>query len=484
MNRRRFALVLAVLSLSTAALRVAAQTPEAFVVRDAKLAITLDYASRSLTGSMTLELENWTQAPASRVSLLLNRLMDATGVRDSAGLSMRFTQDVVRFQDDPMRQVTQVMVDLGRAVEPGARVSVRIDYGGNLVGYTEVGWLYVKDQIDTSFTIIRSDALAFPEVGGVNEAANRRRPSPDFTYEASARVPTRILVATGGSPTRTTNPDGTTTWLYRSQGASPFLNIAIAPFDTLVERGVRVFCLRRDTLGARRLMKATQTALTRLTGWFGPLHAAPSITITEIPDGWGSQASVVGGIIQTESAFKDAGHLGELYHELSHLWNARDLDSPSPRWNEGLAMFLESLLRENVDHWQKRAGDEQRTLERVKKFASTDSDAARVPFIEYGSANMTDRSYAVGHLMFATLYELVGAGEFNQVVGGYYQRFAAGGTTRDFIDFATRTSSRDLKPFFDDWLLTTRWTVLVAKVRTPAELVGHYRLRAAIQRGA
>lgn len=470
-------LVFAVLLGQASAQPVVAQTaqPEAFVLRHAALTIAVDYSAQSLQGSMTLDLENWTKSPATRVSLLLNRLMEASTVRDSAGGPARFTQDVVRFQDDPMRQVTQVIVDFAHPVAPGARTRIRVDYAGNLVGYSEIGWLYVKDRIDTAFTIIRTDALAFPDIGGVNDAANRRRPRPEFTYEAAVRVPQRYLVATGGVAARVANKDGTTTWTYTSQGASPFLNIAIAPFDTLVENGVRIFYFPSDSTGARRVMKATQSALALLGQWFGPLHSAPSLTVTEIPDGWGSQASLVGGIIQTAAAFRDAGRLGELYHELSHLWNARDLDNPSPRWNEGLATFLQYLLREQVDGWMKRGDASQFFFDRVKKFVATDSAARRVPVIEYGTANMTDWSYSVGAVMLATLYDVVGQAQFNAIVGGYYQRFASGGTTRDFIAFAKRTSTRDLSRFFDDWVLTTRWTAVVADARTPSELTDRYR---------
>lgn len=448
--------------------------PEAFVVLHTKLAITLDYPSQALAGSITLDLKNWTKSPASHVSLLLNRLMQATRVSDASGAELHFTQDVVRFQDEPMRQVTQTIVDLGRAIEPGARASIRVEYGGNLVGYTEIGWLYVKDRIDTAFSIIRADALAFPEIGGLNDAANRTRPMPAFAYEASVRVPARYLVATGGNLARVPHADGSTTWTYTSEGASPFLNIAVAPFDTLVENGVRIFHFPGDSVGARRLMRSTQSALALLTQWFGALHAKRTLTVTEIPDGWGSQADLVGGIIQTASAFRDAGSLGELYHELSHLWNVSDVDNPSPRWNEGLAMFLQYRLRESIDHRPSRDAV-QFFLDRVKKFAATDTAARQVPFIQYGSVKMTDWSYSLGAVMCATLYELVGPEEFDRIIGGYYQRFVSGGSTRDFISFAERTSTHDLTRFFDEWMLTTRWTARVANAGTVAELAAQYR---------
>ena len=449
--------------------------PEAFVGRHVTLDLSVDYTAPMLSGAMTYELQNWTDHPASQVSFILGRLMEVSRVQDAAGGAVPFTQDVVRFSDDPMRQVTQVLVRLAAPVAPGGRTAVRIEYAGALVGYTEVGWLYVKDHIDTAFTIIRSDALAFPIVGGISSAANRKVPQSEFTYDATVRVPSRYLVATGGAMTRTPHGDGTTTWRYTSAAPSPFLNIAIAPFDTIVDGGVRVFYFPADGAGARRLMASTQVALRTLTEWFGPQRAALNLAITEIPDGWGSQASLIGGIIQTASAFRDPTRLGELYHELSHLWNARDTDNPSPRWNEGLAMFLEHLMRERLDGWTGRSDFYTREIAAVRGTVAQDTSLRRVPFIDYGNRDMTGRSYVVGDLMFATLYDLLGAAQFNHVVGGYYQQFTNGGTTRDFVSFARRTKSPDLSAFFNDWMFTPRWTEVLTTATSIDDLADHYR---------
>ena len=452
-----------------------APAPEAFVPRHVTLDVRVDYTGRTLTGSMTYDLENWTTRPAGEVSFLVNRLMEVSGVRGATGGALAYTQDVVRVSDDPIWQVTQVRVRLPSPVPPGGRATLRLDYGGYLVGYQEVGWLYVKDHVDTAFTIIRADALAFPIIGGLSNAANRKRPRPDFTYDAAVRVPSRYLVATGGAATRTPHEDGTTTWRYASGVPSPFLNIAIAPFDTIVDGGVRVFYFPADSAGARRLMTSAQTALRTLTQWLGPPRGGLTLTITEIPDGWGSQASLVGGIIQTASAFRDPTRLGELYHELSHLWNAPDTDNPSPRWNEGLAMLLQHLMRERLDGWTGRADFYERQIATVRASVAEDTSLGRVPFIDYGKRDMTGRSYVVGDLMFATLYDLLGEAQFDSVVGGYARQFINGGTTRDFVAFARRTASPDLSAFFADWMFTTRWTGLLATATSIRDLADHYR---------
>jgi hypothetical protein len=448
--------------------------PEAFVVRHARLELAVDFAATRLSGAMTLEMENWTPKPANSVSFVLNRLMEASQVRDGAGAALQYTQDVLRFRDSPKRQVTQIIVKLPKPIPPGARTTVRIDYAGYIAPYTEVGWLYVRDHIDTAFTIIRADAMAFPIVGGLSAAANGRTPFQDFTYDVSVRVPPKYIVATGGVASRTQHDDGTVTWHYVSMGASPFMDIAIAPFDTLVQRHVHVFYFPNDSVGARRLMARAQATLDTLTGWFGPLHSALNLTITEIPDGWGSSAHLVGGIIQTAAAFQDPTRLNELYHELTHLWNPPDIDNPSPRWNEGLASFLEDLLLERMDGWGKRAKSDSSRIAAMKKAIAGDSTLRRVPFINYGKQRMTDYAYSVGRLMFLTLHDLIGEEQFNQVVRVYSQQFAKGGTTQDLIRTANATTGRDLSSFFNDWMFTTNWTTRVLAASSITDLVAAY----------
>ena len=113
------------------------------------------------------------------------------------------------------------------------------------------------------------------------------------------RVPSSYVVATGGAYTKTVNGDGTTTWRYTSGKPAPFLNVSIAPFDSLSVGGARFFYFPADSVGGHWLANSAQVALRTLAEWFGPLHTQANLTITEIPDGWGSQSDLVGGIIQT-----------------------------------------------------------------------------------------------------------------------------------------------------------------------------------------
>jgi aminopeptidase N len=171
--------------------------------------------------------------------------------------------------------------------------------------------------------------------------------------------------------------------------------------------------------------------------------------------------------------------VNELYHEASHLWNVKLTDLPSPRWEEGLASFLERLLVDlyagdttlaEVD----RAADHVR--ERLRKRFADNPRLAEIPMTDFGREEMTDLSYSVGMLMFGVLYHLVGAEEFNAVVGGFFQRYhESGATTEQFVTHANEVTQTDLEPLFRDWLFTTDYRRFLDSGSTLAEIAQTYR---------
>jgi len=228
-----------------------------------------------------------------------------------------------------------------------------------------------------------------------------------------------------------------------------------------------------------QLVSSAQRALDRMAIWFGPMSGKLDLPIIEIPDGFGSQASLTSGIIQSAAAFRSRDAIGQLYHELSHLWNAPDLDVRSPRWNEGLASFLEDLLTEQLDGWKDRDARAHRYAAWFLQRFDRDSTNRRTPFIQYGEAAKTDWSYGVGYFMFSALYETVGPEGFNRALGGYYQKHGkTGGTTRQFSDFVIAQSPCDVKPLFDDWLYSAAWHERLINAKQLKDLAYPCTLRA------
>jgi hypothetical protein len=331
-----------------------------------------------------------------------------------------------------------------------------VRFAGRLVGYVETGSLYIRDRIDREFTILREDALAFPVVGVPSDAKNRSVPRIDFPFTASVTVPRDIVVAMGGHHVGTVPRDSVATWTYRSERGVPFLNIAIAPYRQLQRRGARIFYFAQDSLGARMVDSAIAAALDRFTTWFGPVGEELDLTVMEIPEGFGSQASLTAGIIETADAFRDRAQLPQLYHELSHLWNAPDRDERSPRWNEGLASFLQWRMAATLDGWAAWDARLQRLETTVRAQCARRGACDRVPFAAYGTQGLTDLSYPVGALMFYTLFRTLGADRFDRTYRDLFQAHRAGVLSRDLIVAFSEADPRAAR-IMQEWFTTTTW---------------------------
>jgi hypothetical protein len=456
-----------------------AAEPQAVVVSPLHydLALRVDYASETIHGTASIVVANQTARPVSAVSFLLYRLLQvdsATTDRGGAG-PLEFTQQVTAFSDFGKLQVNHVVVTLPEPLLPEAETVIRLVYGGHLLGYAETGMRYIQDHVDPEFTIIRDDTWAYPKPGYPSLSALRSMPDPSFTYDARITVPRDLVVANGGRLIARDEDGKSVTYRYASLVPSWRMDFAIARFREHAEGPVRIFYMEGDEDGALAVGRAARWALDSLGSWFGPLHGERSLTFIEIPDGWGSQADVT-TIIQTAAAFRDSTRHDEVYHEVSHLWNVPANDRPSPRWEEGLAGFLQSLLTQMATG---RPGVDTRTNQRIARLRDQlpeHPEWRQVPMLDYGSEFMTDLSYRVGAVMFDLMYRLSGSAAFNQIMGGYYEQFGAtGGTTDEFVRLASRISPADLTPLFQDWIYTTGWTERVEASDGVEDLVRHYQ---------
>jgi hypothetical protein len=439
-----------------------------------ELDLRVDFKEERISGSAQITLENTGASPVREASFLLYRLMTVTAVRGGGGEAIPFRQAIVAFEDEPKRHTNHVLVPLAPALQPGKSTIVKIEYDGYLAGYVETGSLYIKDRVDEAFTIIREDADAYPTVRVPSFASNRAAGLPAFEYLASISVPESHVVANGGTLVERTVRDGRATYVYRNIKPAWRMDFAIARFGTLDGPGLRVFHLPEDRAGAERVLKAAGASMALYKEWFGPLRDAPAFTVIEIPDGWGSQADVT-SILQAAAAFRDSARLHEVYHEISHLWNVSSLDLPFCRWNEGLASFLEDLTQERLDGTPLLDKRAERMAQWLLGRAGSEPRLKSVPMIDYGKEGMTNYSYSAGMLMFYALYRLVGQESFNAIVGGYYQKYqATGATTAQFVSHAQNAAGRDLAPFFNDWLYSTRWYGILASGLKVQDLADRY----------
>lgn len=440
-----------------------------------ELGVEVDYEAEMLRGTTRLVLENRSATPVRQASFLLYRLLRIGSVRNDQRSALPFTQRVVAFSDFGQLQVNQVVVTLPRPLAPGQRTVVRFTYSGYLLGYAETGMAYIKDHIDTAFTILRDDAWAFPLPGLPSIAALRSTPPWSYSYAARITVPQGLSVVNGGRLDGVdTLPNGLT---FRFSNLPPAdrMDFAIARYGQLSTGVLRIFFLPGDAEGAAGVAKAGTAALALLTRWFGPPGSTSVLTFIEIPDGWGSQSDGP-TIIQAAAAFRDPRRYREVYHELSHMWNVPSTDRPSPRWEEGLASFLEYLVAEKISGVAAVDAHANQVMERLRRDLPANASWRQIPLIDYGRKGSTDLSYRVGALFFDLLYRLEGEEAFNQILRTYGSDFAAkGGSTSDLVKVINQVSAASVTSLIDDWLYTAHWTDRIQASQDIQALVAQYR---------
>jgi hypothetical protein len=432
-------------------------SPTAWKLERFLLVVQVDVDSGFLAGTATLTLRNTGKAPIRDVPLLLNRLMRVRAVSLPNGRAIPHRQDIATFADVGQWQVNAIRAVFPRAIAPGDSTTLAIHYDGYLVGYTEVGMEYVRDRIGPEFSMLREDALAFPTVGVLSFESNRKAPRGPFAAEALVTVRSDQVVA-GGVLRESASPDSLRTWHLTYPGPTPFLNIAIAPYRLYAADNLRVYAFETDSLGGEQLFTAAQRALERLQAWFGPVETQQPVVVVEIPEGWGSQASLTGGIIQDAAAFRDRSAFRQLYHELSHLWNPRDLDTPSSRWNEGLAMYLQGRLARELDGWSGEGEAWERAASQLLRECGAAVPCDTVPFAKYGDARLEAYAYTTGVLLFARLHAALGDATFDQGLHAFWERYREHGAhLNDLREVFLSVGGEAARQVLDDWMDSTRW---------------------------
>jgi hypothetical protein len=330
---------------------------------------------------------------------------------------------------------------------------------------------YVKDHISSEFTMIRMDAFAYPVQGNPSIQELRRLGMQLFDYNIAATVPDSLKVVTIGKLLETEQKTGVVKYKYQSIVPSWRIDLAIGKYRTLSFDNFRIHYFREDSVGAQRVLSAIRQTKLLYDNWFGKKELT-DFTVIEVLEGYGSQTDAC-GIILTSTAFKNPEYTEELYHEISHLWNVPHKDrAPCRLESEGLAMFMQFLVKgkiENNNYLEKMA---QITLEKVKKQIENNSDFASTPIIEYGEKNMTDYSYSKGMLFFYILYHTVGEKAFFDAIKGYYDEFKdTGSTTKEFAEYLKRTfKNYSVDKLINDWIYTNQSSTLLLNSKVKEDL--------------
>lgn len=422
---------------------------------DYNLDLDVDFKNEKISGRCQLTVNNPGSQPIDQVPLILYRLLKVSAVKDGQGADLTFRQQVMTFEDWDKLQVNYVEVSLKQPIRKGEACAIDVLYDGYLCGYSEA-MLYVKDHVDSDFTIIRPDCYAYPEVGVPSWKANRASGLQSFDYLIKVRVPDSLVVANGGKLVSKTRQNGFVTYSYQNLKPAWRMDAAMAKYDLLEDsqNNLRVFHFPKDQEGAKAALGAMKNSQELYTSWFGPLSGSSEYSLIEIPEGYGSQADVTSTLL-TRDAFVSKDRLTDLYHEIAHRWDVNALDPlPSRFESEGRAMFLQYLVQEKLEN--KKDALEKGVVsasQHFKKQCEADSKCRDVPMVDYGKQDLTDLSYSKGMVFFYVLYKVAGEEKFLETLASFHRRYGrTGATTEDFLNHLRENLKIDLTELLQDWV--------------------------------
>lgn len=437
------------------------------------LDIRVDYQNQKLEGTARISLLNHSDHPVDHIPLELYRLMNILSVKDCQGRDIPFSQRVRAYENEQEFQLNFVNVQIQPAMKKDEKRTISIGYGGFLKGYTEVMG-YVRDCIDPEFTIIRQDSRAYPQIGHPSGEGSTWKISQTFTYRIKVTVPESLVVANGGKLVNKKIKDEWVTYDYQNIKPSWRMDIAIADYKVLEDANIKIFAFVPDAVRGEVLMKTIKNTMKLFQNWFGPLHKFEGLTFIEIPDDWGSQKDA-NTIIQTAAAFRDDKQLYEIYHELTHLWNVLPREENPPRWEEGLACFLQYLTVEKLE--KRPALDEsfKRYMRYIKATFEKNPQYTTVGLIDFGKKDITDLSYTVGRIFFEILYNLVGQDTFNHLIGSFYWNYYPLATAEEFFQYLNQHSGRNLTRFIHDWIFSNRYVTFIMNDYPLSRMIKQYQ---------
>jgi hypothetical protein len=440
------------------------------------LEIKIDYNSGKLAANGTITLVNRTTQPVNQIHILLYRLLKVRSVMVE-GIKVIYDQSIVSVDGWKKLQVNLVKIKLNEALQVGEEIKLEMSYDGFLCGYSEAGWNYVKDHIDKSFTIIRTDGFGYPVVGYPNDRDMMAITKEIYDYQLKITVPAGLTVATGGLLLNQSTIDGMTTFMFRSKRPSWRIDIVISDYKILSKDQNRLYFFNQDSARAPGLYTAMLKAHDIYTGWFGKIEGYQGYSIIEVPEGYGSQSDVAAMLITADNFRQDAQFV-TVYHELSHLWNVRNLESkPCRIESEGLAQFLQFLLLEKLDLKENAIKDAaNRYLNQMVSILAKNIEVQTIPIKEYGVYDITDYSYRLGMVFFALYYDLIGHEVFVDIIKTYYNKYyQTGATFEDFILHCQAKTPINLQPFLSDWFQTTKVLELIKEGKNYDDFIQRYR---------
>lgn len=422
-----------------------------------EFSVDVDNGSMYVEGSITVE--NNTQSKFNEFPILLYHDLKVISITDKYNSKISYDEKIELFDNNEKHKVNYILVKIDNALLPNEEITINIEYEGVLSGYTDV-MRYVKDSINTEFSILREDCFAYPCLAYPSWESFAGTINNTFEYNVKIIVPEGITAACGGILKNVEKIEDKRKFTYESLEPTWRFDISISEYDVIEdsEMNLKIFSFPWDKAFAEnRVKKEIKRAYDYFLSSFGDYPSGNYFTVIEILEGYGSQAGD-NYINMEEHGFKEGSMLTHLYHEIGHGWNAKARsDVQRCRFfDEAFACYFEALaIREFLgeeEYQKKMESYRKKYIQNVER----DRQCFDVPISEYYKHDLGYNSYTKGPWVLYCLHETVGEDNFFSIIREFLS--SNKGKEVDFNDFqviAEEVSGIDLNGFFKEWIYGT-----------------------------
>ncbi len=282
------------------------------------------------------------------------------------------------------------------------------------------------------------------------------------------------------------------TWETQTDLPTYMLAFAAAPWGRIPENGddrfIPHFIYKKDKPRARLGLKHHAQWMSVMEGTFGP-YEWEKYCVVQVPTRWGGMENA-GNTWIMERLFdgRDRG-VGTLAHEFVHMWfgNAVGYGEWHEAWlSEGFASYFGPWL-----HAQSGGAPLQRAMEgsRRRWLGSRCSETRPIRWEEFEApddffGSSAPNTYQKGAWVLHMLRGEIGDEAFFEGIRKYYEETTPGiATTDQFAEVMEKSSGKELKWFFEQWLdrpgcpqLDIRWNADSVVVKQLQEDIFRFRL--------
>lgn len=418
---------------------------------------------------------------SSSFSLLLYKDLIIRHIRCRDGEVLAYQQGIVSIAGNQNQLVNQVQINFDRFRMRQGLMQLEMSYEGSLNGYESV-MKYVKDQIDSNFTLIRCDCLAYPILALANEESLIQGILNSFKYKVAVKVPYDYVVAGGGTLTHQSLSSDSITYYYENSKESNRLDLAISEYRWIEDQThqLKFFVFKQDYEIINQRIKPELIRTFKLfKEHFGARSEESLFTLIEIKEGYGSQSGQGYVLMEEHGYTEERQQLTHLYHEIAHQWNILVDDKLNMLrfFDEAFASYFEAYAIRSfygVEAYFQKLNYYREYFSQMVQYSLVNKS----PIITYGDLDLAYNSYTKGAWSLALIHGLMGDDNFDEFI----RQLLAHSKQSPFQNFQTfqllaeKQLNHSLKRFMNEWIYGVESSDLLLSELTLEEMIQRYEV--------